>query len=428
VSPRRDIEDLLRDAAPQVLAAVVRRFGDFADAEDAVQEAMLAAAQQWPRQGSPDNPVGWLIQVASRRMIDQARSETARRDREALAAAQEPRDLPPAADHDDTLALMFMSCHPELTPASAIALTLRAVGGLTTTEIANAFLVPEATMAQRISRAKQTIKASAIPFGMPSGAEWAERLRSVLHALYLIFNEGYLTSGGPELARSDLSGEAIRLARIVRRALPDDPEVAGLLALMLLTEARRPARTGANGELITLAEQDRSRWDRDLIAEGLGLLATAWSKGSAGEYLVQAQITALHDQAARYEDTDWRQIAALYGLLERITGNPLVSLNRAIAVAMVEGPPAGLALLEPLEQPLAGHHRLHAIRAHLLEMAGDVDAAIGDYETAARRTSSIAERNYLTMRAARLTGARHAQQRLRQDRDHHDQPKRDHRG
>jgi RNA polymerase sigma factor (sigma-70 family) len=402
VSRRRDIEDLLREAAPQVLAVVIRRFGDFADAEDAVQEAMVAAAQQWPRRGAPDNPVGWLIQVASRRMIDHARSETARRGREALATTREPRDQPPGPSHDDTLALMFMSCHPELTPASAIALTLRAVGGLTTAEIASAFLVPEATMAQRISRAKQSIKASGTPFRMPSGEEWTERLRSVLHAVYLIFNEGYLTSGGPELARSELSGEAIRLARIVRRALPDDPEVAGLLALMLLTEARRPARTGANGELIPLAEQDRSLWDRELIAEGLGLLAGAWSRGSAGEYLVQAQIAAFHDQAARYEDTDWREIAALYGLLERITGNPMVSLNRAIAVAMVEGPAAGLALLEEVENPLAGHHRLHAIRAHLLEMAGDVDAAIGEYETAAGRTTSIPERDYLTLQAARL--------------------------
>jgi RNA polymerase sigma factor (sigma-70 family) len=402
VSRPRDTEDLLRDAAPQVLAALVRRFGDFADAEDAVQEAMLAATQRWPRQGMPDNPLGWLIQVASRRMVDQARSESARRNREAVVAAQEPRDPQPPPDHDDTLALMFMSCHPELTPASAIALTLRAIGGLTTTEIANAFLVPEATMAQRISRAKRTIRASGVPFRMPRGDEWAERLRSVLHVLYLIFNEGYLTSGGPELARSHLSGEAIRLTRIVRRALPDDPEVAGLLALMLLTEARRQARAGPNGELIPLAEQDRSLWDRALISEGLDLLAAAWSKRSAGEYLVQAQIAALHDQAGRAEDTNWHQIAAHYGLLERMTGNPMVSLNRAIAVAMVDGPSAGLALLEPLSEPLAGHHRLHAVRAHLLEMAGDVDAAIAEYETAAGRTTSVPENHYLTMRAARL--------------------------
>ncbi len=406
MSRPRDIEDLLREAAPQVLAAVVRRFGDFADAEEAVQEAMLAATQQWPRQGAPDNPVGWLIQVASRRMVDHARSETARRDREAVAAAREPRGREPVADPDDTLALMFMSCHPELTPASAIALTLRAAGGLTTAEIANAFLVPEATMAQRISRAKQTIRASAIPFRMPSGDEWAGRLRSVLHVLYLIFNEGYLTSRGSELARSELSGEAIRLARIVRLALPDDPEVAGLLALMLLTEARREARAGPSGELIPLTEQDRSLWDRDVIAEGLELVAAARRREPAGEYLVQARIAALHDQAPRVEDTDWREIAALYGLLERMSSNPMVSLNRAIAVAMVDGPQAGLALLEPLSEPLAGHHRLHAVSAHLLEIAGEVDAAIAEYETAARRTTSIPEQHYLTVRAARLNERR----------------------
>jgi RNA polymerase sigma factor (sigma-70 family) len=406
VSRPRDIEDLLRAAAAQVLAAVVRRFGDFADSEDAVQEAMLAATQQWPRQGTPDNPVGWLIRVASRRMVDETRSESARRDREAVAAAREPRDPLPPGDHDDTLALMFMSCHPELTPASAIPLTLRAIGGLSTTEIAHAFLVPEPTMAQRISRAKQKIRASAVPFRMPEGDERAERLRSVLHVLYLIFNEGYLTSGGRELARSELSGEAIRLTRIVRRALPEDPEVAGLLALMLLTEARRPARTDPSGELIPLAEQDRSLWARDLIAEGLELVAAARSRESAGEYLLQARIAALHDQVRRVEDTDWREIAALYGLLERITGNPMVSLNRAIAIAMIDGPSAGLSLLEPLSEPLAGHHRLHAVRAHLLEMAGDMDAAIAEYETAATRTTSVPENHYLTMRAARLNESR----------------------
>jgi RNA polymerase sigma factor (sigma-70 family) len=406
VSRPRAIEDLLREAAPQVLAAVVRRFGDFADSEDAVQEAMVDATQQWPRRGTPDNPVGWLIRVASRRMVDRIRSESARREREAIAVAREPRDAQPPADHDDTLMLMLMSCHRELTPASAIPLTLRAVGGLSTSEIARAFLVPEATMAQRISRAKQTIGSSAVPFRMPRGDEWAERLRSVLHVLYLIFNEGYLTSSGPELARSELSGEAIRLTRIVRRALPGDPEVAGLLALMLLTEARRAARAGPSGELIPLAEQDRSLWDRDLIAEGLELVASAWSKGAVGEYLVQAQIAALHDQAPRAEDTDWREIAALYGLLERMTGNPMVSLNRAIAIAMVDGPSAGLSLLEPLSEPLAGHHRLHAVRAHLLEMAGDVDGAIAEYETAAGRTASVPENHYLTMRAARLRQSR----------------------
>jgi RNA polymerase sigma factor (sigma-70 family) len=402
VSRAHGIEDLLRDAAPQVLAALLRRFGDFADAEDATQEAMIAATQQWPRQGTPDNPVGWLVRVASRRMLDQARSETARRQREKLAAAQEPRDPGPTAEHDDTLALMLMCCHPTLSPASAIALTLRAVGGLTTAEIANAFLVPEATMAQRISRAKQSVKSSAVPFAMPAGGERAERMRSVLHVLYLIFNEGYLTSGGPQLARSELSADAIRLARIVHLAAPEDPEVTGLLALMLLTEARRPARCNDQGDLIPLAEQNRSLWNAELIAEGLALIAEAWSKGAVGEYQLQAAVAAAHDQAARVEETDWREIVALYSVLERIRPNPMVSLNRAIAVAMVDGPQAGLALLERLEQPLAQHHRLHAVRAHLLEMAGETAAAIGEYEAAAARTTSLPEQNYLTMRAARL--------------------------
>jgi RNA polymerase sigma factor (sigma-70 family) len=396
------IEDLLRDAAPQVLAAVVRRFGDFAASEDAVQEALLAASTQWPAEGTPENPAGWLITVASRRMTDRLRSEGARREREELAAAREPAEPSAVPDRDDTLTLMFMCCHPALTPASAIAVTLRAVGGMTTAEIAAAFLVPEATMAQRISRAKQTIKASGVPFGMPERDEWGPRLRSVLHVLYLIFNEGYVSSSGPDLARSELSGEAIRLARIVRLALPDDPEVAGLLALMLLTEARRAARTDAHGGLIPLAEQDRSLWDRDLIAEGVALVGEAFGKGSVGEYQLQAAIAALHDQAARPEDTDWREILALYGLLERMTGNPMVALNRAIAAAMADGPGAGLELLAALDGPLRGHHRLHATRAHLLEMTGDRAAAREQYLVAAERTSSTPEQNYLRAKVAAL--------------------------
>ena len=399
-------EDLLREAAPQVLGAVVRRFGDFADAEDAVQEALVAATTQWPAQGTPENPVGWLIHVASRRMTDRLRSEEARRRREGLVAAEERPAPEPGPGHDDTLVLMFMCCHPALTPASAIALTLRAVAGLTTAEIANAFLVPEATMAQRISRAKQSIKTSAVPFRMPTGSEWAGRLRSVLHVLYLIFNEGYVTSSGPELARSELSAEAIRMTRIARLALPDDPEVAGLLALMLLTKARRPARTDARGELITLAEQDRTLWNQDLIAEGVALIGDPLGTGSVGEYQVQAAIAAVHDQAARAADTDWREILGLYGLLERMMHNPMVALNRAIAAAMVDGPAVGLALLEPLEEPLAGHHRLHAVRAHLLEMAGQVEAAIVEYRTAAGRTTSLPEQHYLTTQAARLNERR----------------------
>jgi RNA polymerase sigma factor (sigma-70 family) len=396
------IEDLLRDAAPQVLSAVVRRFGDFAASEDAVQEAFLEAATQWPARGTPENPVAWLIHVASRRMTDRIRSETSRRAREEAMAASAPPDPPPAPDHDDTLVLMLMCCHPSLTPSSAIALTLRAVGGLTTAEIAAAFLVPEATMAQRISRAKQTVKASGAPFEMPQGGELGERLRSVLHVLYLIFNEGYVTSSGPELARAELSGEAIRLTRLVRRALPDDPEVAGLLALMLLTEARRPARTDLSGGLIPLAEQDRALWDRDLIEEGARLLADAFRAGAAGEYQLQAAIAAVHDQAPRHEDTDWREILGLYGVLERMTGNPMVALNRAVAAAMVDGPAAGLALLDPLEESLAGHHRLHAVRAHLLEMAGDRAGAATHFRAAASRTTSLPERQYLLTQAARL--------------------------
>jgi RNA polymerase sigma factor (sigma-70 family) len=401
------VEDLLRELAPQVLGAVARRYGDFDDAEDAVQEALLAAAMQWPADGLPDSPGGWLIAVAARRMTDRLRNEEARRRREHLAAAPEPADGPPLVpERDDSLVLPLLCCHPALTPASAIPLTLRAVGGLTTAEIARAFLVPEATMAQRISRAKQRIKASGVPFVMPTGGEWAERLRSVLHVLYLIFTEGHAATTGASVARGELSAEAIRLTRMGHVSLPDDPEVAGLLALMLLNEARCPARTGPAGELVPLAEQDRSRWDRALIAEGVALVSAALPQGAVGEYQLQAAIAAVHDEAAAAEDTDWPQILALYGLLERITANPMVTLNRAVAAAMVDGPARGLALLEGIDERLAGHHRLDAVRAHLLEMAGDRDAAIAHYRTAAGRTTSVAERDYLTTRAARLDAQR----------------------
>jgi RNA polymerase sigma factor (sigma-70 family) len=384
----------------------VRRYGDFAAAEDAVQEALLAATQRWRREGVPDNPKAWLVTVAARRMTDRVRSDVARRRREELVAPAEQVDGRPAPEEDDTLTLLFMCCHPALTPASAIALTLRAVGGLTTREIATAFVVPEATMGQRISRAKQRIKESGVPFRLPAGGERAERLRSVLHVLYLMFNEGYTTSGGPDLARPDISGEAIRLARAVHEGLPDDPEVAGLLALMLLTEARRPARTGPSGELVPLDEQDRSRWDHELIAEGVALVTGALTKGAVGEYQLQAAVAAVHDEAARVEDTDWREIAGLYGLLERITHNPLVALNRAVAVAMVDGPAAGLALVDALGDRLAGHHRVDAVRAHLLERLGDVEGAVEHYDRAAARTTSLPEQRYLTTRAARLRARR----------------------
>jgi RNA polymerase sigma factor (sigma-70 family) len=405
------IEDLLRELAPQVLGALLRRFRDFASAEDAVQEALLAAATHWPRAGRPDDPRAWLIQVAARRLTDQIRSDQARRRREDETAADRERahELAPdqPIDEDDTLVLLFMCCHPALTPASAIALTLRAVGGLTTGEIAKAFLVPEATMGQRISRAKQSIKDSRVPFELPAPAEWAQRLGAVLHVLYLIFNEGYTSSGGPELQRSELSGEAIRLARLVHRLRPDDGEVAGLLALMLLTDARTPARTNGDGDLIPLGEQDRSAWDRAAIAEGVALVTGALSRGSIGAYQLQAAIAAIHDEAARAEDTDWPQILAFYRLLERMSDNPMVSLNQAIALAMVQGPEVGLRRLDALaaDARLAGNHRLDAVRAHLLERAGDRKAAIAHYRLAAARTTSTPEQRYLIARAARLEEA-----------------------
>jgi RNA polymerase sigma factor (sigma-70 family) len=404
-------EHLLRELAPQVLGAVIRRFRDFADAEDAVQEALVAASVQWPREGRPDNPRAWLIQVASRRMTDHVRSEAARRRRETASAAQ-LEQLAPAADievgnepdQDDTLILLFMCCHAALTPSSAIALTLRAVGGLTTAEIASAFLAPEATMAQRISRAKNNIKASGVPFRLPTSQERVERLRVVLHVLYLIFNEGYTSSAGPQLQRLELSHEAIRLTRAVHSLLPDDTEVAGLLALMLLTDARRAARTGPDGELIPLTKQDRSLWDRNEITEGIALLTATLGKGSIGAYQLQAAIAAVHDEAARAEDTDWPQILALYDLLKRMSDNPMVMLNHAVAAAMVHGPSAGLKLLSALDADgrLTGHHRLDAVRAHLLELDGDHRAAIAHYLAAADRTTSLPERNYLMTQAARL--------------------------
>jgi RNA polymerase sigma factor (sigma-70 family) len=405
-----DVEDLLRTLAPQVVGVLTRRYGDFAAAEDAVQEALLDAASQWPAEGVPRSPRGWLVHVANRRMTEQVRSEQARRRREELVAGQVPADrrAAPGADagdegaRDDTLTLLFLCCHPVLSPASAIALTLRSVGGLTTGEIAHAFMVPETTMGQRISRAKQRIKASGVPFGMPDAAEWPTRLDAVLHVLYLIFNEGYASSGGPELRRVELSREAIRLTRAVHTLLPKDAEVAGLLALMLLTEARGPARTGPDGDLVPLAEQDRTQWDADAIAEGVALITAALSRGPVGPYQVQAAIAAVHDEAPTAAETDWPQILALYEVLARLSDNPLITLNRAVAVAMVDGPAAGLALLADPPPALTGHHRLFAVRAHLHELAGDREAAVADYRAAAHRTPSLPERHHLTLRAARL--------------------------
>jgi RNA polymerase sigma factor (sigma-70 family) len=402
-------EHLLRELAPQVLGAVVRRCGDFSAAEDAVQEALLVASTQWPKDGIPDNPRGWLIQVAARRVTDQRRTEIARRRREtALVVEAQDEHLAPPPDQeperDDTLLLLFMCCHPVLTRPSAIALTLRAVGGLTTAEIAHAFLVPEATMAQRISRAKQLIKKAGARFQLPSTNERDERLDAVLHVLYLIYNEGYAPSAGSNLQRIDLSSEAIRLARAVHALLPDDGEVAGLLALLLLTDARRAARSGPDGELIPLDEQDRSLWDREAIGEGVALLSRALSRGAVGAYQLQAAIAACHAEAAHVEDTDWTQIMALYGLLLRMSDNPMLTLNHAVAAAMVHGPAAGLMLLEPLDADarISEHHRLSAVRGHLHEKAGNFEAAIDHYRLAASRTASTPERNYLLMKAARL--------------------------
>ena len=411
--PPQDVpfEHLLRELAPQVLGAVARRFQDFSSAEDAVQEAMIAAFTQWPKEGVPENPRGWLIQVACRRMTDQMRTEIARRERETAVAKEVENltsflEIEADRDPDDTLILLFMCCHRALTSSSAIALTLRAVGGLTTAEIANAFMVPEATMAQRISRAKQTIKASGVPFRLPAQPERMERLPAVLHVLYLIFSEGYASSIGTHLQRLDLAREAIRLTRNAKTLLPDNAEVAGLLALMLLTDARRAARTGAEEELIPLDKQDRRLWDRAEISEGIDLLTVALSKASVGLYQLQAAIAAVHDEAAKVEDTDWPQILALYELLKRVAPSPMVTLNYAIAAAMVHGSAKGLELLQALDSDprVADHYRLAAVRAHLLEKMGDHQAAIEHYRIAAAKTTSIPERNYLITQAARLAG------------------------
>lgn len=403
------LEDHLRELAPLVLTSLVRRGYDFAAAEDAVQEALVAAALRWPGEGLPENPRAWLAQVAFRKLADGIRRDVARRQREERVAAEAPQVVAaavhaPESSSDDTLDLLFMCCHPALSPASAIALTLRAVGGLTTTEIAHAFLVPEATLGQRISRAKQAIRDSGIPLARPEAAQWVQRLGAVLHVLYLIFNEGYAASSGEEHHRTDLCQEALRLARLLQRLAPHDPEAAGLLALLLLTEARRPARQTAAGQLVSLEDQDRRLWDRAQIAEGVALLSKALPRGAVGPYQLQAAIAALHDEAPSAEATDWAQILGLYELLERMTGNPIVTMNRAVALAMVHGPAAGLQLLRGLEKDerVASGHRLTAIQAHLHERSGDLVSARAAYRLAATRASSLPERNYLLLRAARL--------------------------
>jgi predicted RNA polymerase sigma factor len=397
------VEDLMRTLVPQVLGALVRRHGQFDACEDAVQEALIAAAIQWPTDGLPDNPAAWLHTVATRKLADQWRSDAARQRREAAVAAMAPvEDAGPG--EDDTLTLLFLCCHPALTPASQVALTLRAVGGLTTAQIATAFLLPEASMAPRISRAKQKIKTAGATFRMPPDAELADRLRVVLQVLYLIFNEGYTASSGPDLHRTELTSEAIRLTRELHRLRPDDGEVAGLLALMLLTDARRAARTRADGTLVPIAEQDRGLWDRVAISEGITLLTDTLAWASLGPYQLQAAIAAVHAEATGTQDTDWPEILGLYELLEYFSPGPMTTLNRAVAVAMVLGPRAGLAIVDTLDADsrMARHHRLDAVRGHLLEMAGDLPAARSHYQRAARRTTSLPEQRYLETRAARL--------------------------
>ena len=398
------LEDLLRKCAPQVLAAIIRRYGDFDSSEDAVQEALLAAAQQWPTDGVPEQPKNWLITVAARRRIELLRNESARRRREE-AAGQLPE--PVEVRGDDELTLLFLCCHPALSPLSQIALTLRAVGGLTTAEIARALLVPEATVGQRISRAKQRIRDTGAEFTMPPPLDRPVRLLAVLQVLYLIFNEGHTASSGAQLNRVELTGEAIRLTRQLRQRLPDDGEVAGLLALMLLTDARRPARTRADSGLVPLAEQDRTLWDAAAIAEGVALITATLASAPIGPFQLQAAIAAVHDEATRPELTDWPQILQLYGLLRALAPGPMVTLNRIVAVAMVEGAASALTELGAAEEDpaLAGHYRVAVVRAHLLEMAGDPAAAREQYRLAARRTLSIPEQRYLESKAARL-GAR----------------------
>lgn len=406
-------EGLMREIAPKVLGALVRRYGHFDACEDAVQLALLAAADQWSTEGIPSNPHGWLHTVAVRRLTDQLRSDSARREREDRVAAATPRhefvavatDESMADPADDTLQLLFLCCHPALSPPSQLALTLRAVGGLTTAEIARAFFVPESTMAQRISRAKSTIAAAGARFEMPADHEVGDRLAVVLQVLYLMFNEGYTATGGAELVRSDLTSEAIRLTRLVSIERAGDGEIDGLLALMLLTDARRPARTAADGSLTPLAEQDRSLWNRAMIDEGIEIISAALASTRLGPYQLQAAIAAVHDEAPSSLETDWLQVCALYELLERIAPNPMVTLNHAVAVAMARGARAGLAMLDALDSDprIADHHRLAAVRAHLLELAGDIDGAREHYRRAARRTLSLPERRHLERRAARLT-------------------------
>ncbi len=404
MTERRSAEDLLRELAPQVLGALVRRHGQLDLCEDAVQETLLEASLEWGKAGVPEHPRGWLLTVATRRLIDRVRSDGARRRREEqIVVGAPPAELAELAgeERDDSLALLYMCCHPALSAPAQVALTLRAVGGLSTREIAGAFFVPEATMAQRISRAKKRLQDAGAVFSLPPPEEVEDRTRVVRHVLYLIFNEGYTASSGVAVHRAELTTEAIRLAREVHRLRPADTETTGLLALMLLTEARRPARTTAVGDVVPLAEQDRGLWDKRLVQEGVALVSGALSAGPVGSYQLQAAIAALHDEAERVEDTDWPQVLALYGLLDEISPNPMATLNRCVAASMVHGPAAGLDLLATLQEDprVRQHHLFYAVQGHLLDLAGDYPAASEAFETAARRTASQPEKRYLMKRS-----------------------------
>ena len=406
------VEDVWRRESPHVLAALLRRHGDLGDCEDAAQEAVAAAAAQWEAEGLPDNPRGWLITVASRRLVDRVRADRARAAREVAVATREHVDqlLAPGADEpdpaatDDSLQLLLLCCHPALRPPSQVALTLRAVAGLSTAQIAAAFLVPEATMAQRLSRARATLRAAGARFVEPSPAELPARVASCLEVLHLVFNEGHTASAGTQLLDTSLTAEAIRLTRGLHRALPDHDEVTGALALMLLTSARETTRTDERGELVPLAEQDRTRWDAGRVAEGVALLEQVLPRGHLGRFQLQAAIAAVHAEARTWEATDWREISLLYAMLDQVAPSPAVTLNRAVAVAMAFGPGHGLDVLSALlaDPAMARHHRTHAVHAHLLEMAGERDRALEAYARAARLSASIPEQRYLNERARRL--------------------------